>query len=73
MISNIHGCLEAVEDGKTGFLAEVKNKESLYEIMKKFIQLPYEIRKQMGINSRQRMEKLFDKNIVVEKTLENIL
>lgn len=41
--------------------------------MKKFIQLPYEIRKQMGINGRQRMEKLFDKNIVVEKTLENIL
>lgn len=73
MISNIHGCLEAVEDGKTGFLAEVKNKESLYEIMKKFIQLPYESRKQMGINGRQRMEKLFDKNIVVEKTLENIL
>ena len=71
--SNIHGCLEAVEDGKTGFLAEVKNKESLYEIMKKFIQLPYESRKQMGINGRQRMEKLFDKNIVVEKTLENIL
>lgn len=41
--------------------------------MKKFIQLPYESRKQMGINGRQRMEKLFDKNIVVEKILENIL
>lgn len=67
--SNIHGCLEAVEDGKTGFLAEVKNKESLYEIMKKFIQLPYEIRKQMGINGRQRMERLFDKNLVVEQTI----
>lgn len=67
--SNIHGCLEAVEDGKTGFLAEVKNKESLYEIMKKFIQLPYEIRKQMGINGRQRMERLFDKNKVVEQTI----
>lgn len=70
--SNIHGCLEAVEDGKTGFLAEVKNKESLYDVMKRFIELPYEERKQMGVLGRQRMVKIFDKNKVVEKTLKEI-
>lgn len=70
--SNIHGCLEAVEDGKTGLLSEVKNEASLYETMKKFIELPYEERKQMGILGRQRMMKVFDKNLVVNKTLKEI-
>lgn len=70
--SNIHGCLEAVEDGKTGFLAEVKNKESLYDVMKRFIELPYEERKQIGVLGRQRMVEIFDKNKVVEKTLKEI-
>ena len=70
--SNIHGCLEAVEDGKTGFLAEVKNEISLYETMKKFVELPYEQRKQMGIQGRQRMIEIFDKSLVVYKTLKEI-
>lgn len=70
--SNIHGCLEAVEDGKTGFLSEVKNEDSLYEAMKKFIGLTYEQRKQMGVQGRQRMIEIFDKNLVVNKTLGNI-
>lgn len=68
--SNIHGCLEAVEDGKTGFLAEVKNEISLYETMKKFVELPYEQRKQMGIQGRQRMKEIFDKNKVVCQTID---
>lgn len=70
--SNIHGCLEAVEDGKTGFLAEVKNEDSLYKVMKKFIELPYEQRRQMGTLGRQRMIEMFDKNTVVDKTLTEL-
>ena len=40
--------------------------------MKKFIELPYEERKQMGILGRQRMMKVFDKSLVVNKTLIEI-
>jgi galacturonosyltransferase len=70
--SNIHGCKEAVEDGITGFLVDVKDKNMLYETIKKFITLSYENKKQMGINGRMRMEKLFDKNMVVDKTIREI-
>lgn len=35
--TNIHGCLEAVEDGVTGYLVESKNSEALYCVMKKFV------------------------------------
>ena len=71
--SNIPGCLEAVEDGVSGFLAERKNADDLYSVMKKFIALPYEARKAMGLAGRRRMEEIFDKKKVVEETIGSIL
>ena len=70
--SNIHGCLEAVEDGVTGFLCEKQNPESLYKVMKRFVELPYEHRRDMGLAGRKRMEEIFDKKKVVEDTIANL-
>lgn len=68
--SNIPGCMEAVIDGKTGYLAERKNSEDLYRVMKKFAELPYEERKAMGLAGRKHMEKVFDKRKVVMETIK---
>jgi galacturonosyltransferase len=70
--SNIHGCLEAVEDGVSGYLCEKKNADSLYQVMKKFTALPYEKRKSMGLAGRKRMEEIFDKRKVVEETMKRL-
>ena len=70
--SNIHGCMEAVEDGVSGFLCEKQNAEDLYQVMKRFIELPYEERKNMGLAGRKRMEKKFDKGKVVEETMKGL-
>ena len=70
--SNIHGCMEAVEDGVSGYLFECKNVDSLYEKMKLFTELSYEQRKNMGLAGRKRMEEIFDKKKVVAKTIENL-
>ena len=67
--SNIHGCLEAVIDGKTGYLAEKKSADDLYKTMKKFIQLSYKERKEMGLAGRRHIEAVFDKKKVVEETM----
>ena len=67
--SNIHGCLEAVEDGVSGILIERKNADDLYKGMKKFSELPYEKKAEMGREGRRRMEKFFDKRKVVEETI----
>lgn len=67
--SNIHGCLEAVVEDKTGYLAEPKNADSLYECLRRFIDLPYDEKVEMGKQSRIHMENVFDKNLVVEKTI----
>ena len=71
--SNIHGCLEAVEDGVTGFLCEKRNPEDLYRIMKQFTEMPYEARKAMGLSGRKRMETLFDKKQVVDRTVSHLM
>ena len=68
--SNIHGCLEAVEDSVTGYLCEKKNVDSLYKCMKEMCKLTYEKKKDMGIAGRKRMEDMFDKKKVVEETKE---
>ncbi len=71
--SNIHGCLEAVEDGITGYLAESKNADNLYRVMKKFTLLSNEKRKEMGLAGRKRMEAGFDKKKVIDDTINRIL
>ncbi len=68
--TNIHGCKEAVENGISGFLVEKQKAISLYEGMKKFIELPYEERKVMGLAGRERMVKIFDKKKVVSDTIK---
>ena len=70
--SNIHGCLEAVVDGKSGFLCEKQDAHSLYEVMKKFAELPVEDRAEMGKCGRKHMEKCFDKKKVVSTTLSEL-
>ena len=68
--SNIHGCLEAVENGVTGFLCKKQNSDSLYQMMNKFCELPYGTRREMGIAGRKHMEEQFDKRLVVEETVK---
>jgi len=71
--SNIHGCLEAVVEGETGFLCEKENGEALYEKMREFIKLPYEKKKEMGQKSREYIAEKFDKKKVVEKTVSELM
>lgn len=68
--SNIPGCREAVDEGKTGFLCRAKDEENLYEKMREFLLLSDEEKRQMGINARKHMERYFDKKKVVGQTLK---
>lgn len=70
--SSIHGCMEAVEDGKTGYLCEVKNKDSLYEAMKQFVQLDYVQKKSMAAASHELVSARFEKKQVVAETVKHL-
>lgn len=70
--SNIPGCKEAVMDGLSGFLCNVKDEDDLYEKMKKFIELSFIEKEQMGKAGRKLMEDTFDKQKVVNETIKKL-
>lgn len=57
------GCRETVDDGKNGFLIEVKNTIALEIAMEKMINMPTVNLVLMGQNSRQKAESEFDEKI----------
>ena len=71
--SNIPGCREAVDEGINGYLCRVKSAKSLYQKMRKFVELTKEERKEMGKNGRRKMQVQFDKKDVVRKTVKAVL
>ena len=71
--SRIHGCMEAVEEGVSGFLVRPRDAEDLKRALREFVALPSDVRRAMGLAGRARMEEIFDKKQVVEKTMEKLL
>lgn len=70
--TNVPGCLETFEEGITGFGCEVKDAGSLADAIIKFIELPYEQKKQMGLNGRKKVEKEFNRDIVVQAYMDEL-
>lgn len=70
--SNIPGCRETFEDGVSGLAFEPRNAEDLTDKLIKFIELPYEKKKALGIAGRRKVEKEFDRNIVIDAYMEEI-
>mgnify|MGYP004459393201 CR=1 FL=1 len=68
--TDIPGCREAVDNGKSGMLCRVKNTDSLYKAMKRFAELPRDKREAIGKIGRAKMEQEFDKRKVVEETVK---
>ena len=67
--TDIPGCREAVEDGVTGLLCRAGSGEDLYGAMKRFLELPPAARTAMGRAGRKKMEREFDKKMVVAQAL----
>ncbi|MEE1115088.1 MAG: glycosyltransferase family 4 protein [Eubacterium sp.] len=70
--TDIPGCRESVENGRTGFLCEAKNADSLYAAMKEMLHLSREEREEMGRRGRQKMETEFNRADVVDRILEEL-
>ena len=71
--SDIHGCKEAVDDDRTGLLCTVRDAESLYQQMRAMALRSREERAAMGLAARKKMEREFDKQMVVQQTIAALL
>ncbi|MBY7932069.1 glycosyltransferase family 4 protein [Vibrio fluvialis] len=66
------GCRETVDDGVNGYLCEVRSTESLIEKLELIIQMSHELRLNMGRQSRLKIEREFDEQIVINKYLDAV-
>lgn len=64
--SNISGSNDVIEDGVTGYLFTPKKSIDLIKKVTDFLNLSDDAKKQMGINARVRVEKKFDRQIILE-------
>lgn len=70
--SNISGCLEAFEEGKTGFGFTPGHADELIRAMERFLALSYEERARMGRLAREKMEREFDRKLVTGHYMEEV-
>ena len=70
--TNRSGCKEIVDDNINGYIVETKNSKDLIIKIEQFIQLPNEEKKNMGLAGRLKVEKEFDRTIVVDSYLDSI-
>ncbi|PEN60674.1 glycosyltransferase family 1 protein [Bacillus toyonensis] len=70
--TNRSGCKEIVEDGCSGYIVNQQDSQDLINKIEDFLSLSYESKKKMGLNGRKKVEKEFDRNIVVKAYIEEI-
>lgn len=63
--TNRSGCRETVNNNETGFIVPIKDTESVIKAAEKIINMTNEERKKMGIRGRKKIEKEFDRRLVV--------
>jgi glycosyltransferase involved in cell wall biosynthesis len=70
--TDVAGCNNIVLDGLNGYLCKLKDAEDLAAKMQKMYHTPEKIRLEMGEKGRERIEQLFDENLVVNKYLNEV-
>ncbi len=66
------GCREVVVDGLNGYMIPCRSSEELIKAVNKFLNLSWDEKKIMGIEARHKVEREFDRQIVVEKYVNEV-
>lgn len=70
--TDVPGCRETVDDGVSGFLVKAKDAQSLIEGVERFLALSNEQMERMGFEGRKKVEREFDRQIVVNAYMKEI-
>lgn len=66
------GCREVIDDGCNGYLVRQKDTQDLIGKIEQFLALPWEARRDMGLASRRKAEQQFDRQIVVNRVVQEL-
>lgn len=67
-----NGCKEVVDDGVNGYVVKQRDSEDLIQKIEKFLALTQGQRMQMGLAGRAKVEKEFDRKIVVDAYMKEM-
>jgi len=70
--TNHIGCRETFDDGVSGIMFEPRSTDALVEAIEKFIAIPYEKKREMGLAGRKKVEKEFNRQVIVEAYMRAI-
>lgn len=70
--TNVPGCRQVIEDGKTGYLCEPYDANDLAEKILKFSELSFLDMREMGTHARIRAENLYDERFILIEYLNAI-
>lgn len=70
--TDVPGCRETYDDGISGFSFKPRDVQSMVKAIEKFLSLTNEQKAQMGIAGRKKVEKEFDRNIIVNAYLKEL-
>ena len=70
--TNRSGCREVVDNGVNGYMIPCQNGKELIKAIDRFMQLSNDDRRKMGLAGRQKVEKEFDRQIVVHVYMEEV-
>ena len=70
--SRTAGIVDVIDDGKTGYIFETGNSDSLVKAIDNFMRLTLEERANMGLAGRLKVEKEFNREIVIQKYMNEV-
>ena len=70
--SKIPGTEDVIDDGKTGFLFKAGDADSLDDVIEKVMKLSSEQMVEMGLAGRAKVEKDFNREIVIKKYIDEV-
>lgn len=70
--SKINGTMDVIEDGVTGYLFKTGDADNLVSQMEKFINLSTDEKAAMGKAGREKIEREFDRSIVVNRYCDEV-
>ena len=70
--TNRSGCREVVDNGINGYVVKEKDSNDLIEKIEMFLTLSVKERSEMGLAGRNKVEREFNRQIVIQKYLSEI-
>ena len=66
------GCREVIDDKVNGYMIPCQSSEKLIEAVESFLSLSWDEKKAMGQKAREKVEREFDRRIIVEKYVDEV-